>query len=197
MEIDRLENLVNLTIILTRSRMMIDTDRDAANIKLASRPSSGRTRVSGRFHAITPPPNSDFCFAGAFGLDRSSQGSLCIDAPGRVRQPFVVLSAQNAAADPTCQHAGRFGAIRSRLQPERTRSAIPLRLAGYETHIKTAGSSLSQHWPCLLGLPRPPSTLLDRTAPVDSFESTQNPPPRSFRPSPRSWFARGSQVHTI
>jgi hypothetical protein len=188
---------VNLTIILTRSRMMIDTDRDAANIKLASRPSSGRTRVSGRFHAITPPPNSDFCFAGAFGLDRSSQGSLRVDAPGRGRQPFVVLSAQNAAADPACEHAGRFGAIRSRLQPELTRGAIALRLAGYKTQIKSPGSSLSQHEPHVLGLPRPPSTLLDRTAPVDSFESTQNPPPRSLWPSRRSRSARGSHVQTI
>jgi hypothetical protein len=42
---DRLEKLVNLTIIMTRSRMMVDTDRDAANIRLSARPSCGRTRV--------------------------------------------------------------------------------------------------------------------------------------------------------
>ena len=135
-------------------------------------------------HETTPRSKSDFCLAGAFGLDRAGQGALRIDLARRFQRSLFFFSRPVTATNSTRQHASHIGEIRSRLPREHGRNTGAFCLPTRATHRATLGAGVSHHWPCHPELPRPSATLLDRTAAGNSFESWRDPPTWSFRPQP-------------
>jgi hypothetical protein len=146
-------------------------------------------------HENSPFPNADSCLPGAIGLDSSGQGALRTDNPGRNEEPLFFPSAEIAATHSTRKHARRVSKTSSPACPRYERSRVAICLPTCErVHVTAPCSCLSRLGPLDHRLPCPPATLLDRTEPVGSFESTQNVALWPFRPGRRRKYAPRNRV---
>ena len=166
-------NLADLTIMRTTLAQMVDRNGIADTIKLSAQRPFGRTRNPNSSYEFTLPADADSFLAGIVGVDRPGEGPLRVDLGWRFRRRLFLPPAQDTAANPTRQHAARFGAIHSCLPPAIRCQAGASGEARSRAHV-TSDSAAPLRWPRELEPPASPFTLLGPRRPLAITNQTRS-----------------------